>query len=60
MYSLEAISNEKDDFQKAVLNARAFKPLSVKIKANDGSNLKGNQRHPLRRIQVHGQYSRDW
>ncbi|MFN8412429.1 MAG: radical SAM protein [Anaerolineales bacterium] len=40
MYSLETISNEKDDFQKAVLNARAFKPLYVKIKVNYGCNLK--------------------
>ena len=40
MYSLETISNEKDDFQKAVLNARAYKPLYVKIKINYGCNLK--------------------
>ena len=40
MYSLETISNEKDDFRKAVLNARAFKPLYVKIKVNYGCNLK--------------------
>ncbi len=37
MYSLETISTEKDDFQKAVLNVRAFKPLYVKI--NYGCNL---------------------
>jgi hypothetical protein len=29
MYSLEILSNEKDDLQKAALNARAFKPLCV-------------------------------
>ena len=40
MYSLDALSNEKDDFLKAVLNARAFKPLYVKIKINYGCNLK--------------------
>jgi MoaA/NifB/PqqE/SkfB family radical SAM enzyme len=40
MYSLETIANEKDDFLKAVLNARAFKPLYVKIKINYGCNLK--------------------
>lgn len=40
MYSLETISNEKDDFRKAVLNRRAFKPLYVKIKINYGCNLK--------------------
>ncbi len=40
MYSLDTISNEKDDFQKAVLNARAFKPLYVKVKVNYGCNLK--------------------
>lgn len=40
MYNLETISNEKDDFQKAVLNARAFKPFYVKIKVNYGCNLK--------------------
>ena len=40
MYSLDTLANEKDDFQKAVLNARAFKPLYVKIKINYGCNLK--------------------
>jgi MoaA/NifB/PqqE/SkfB family radical SAM enzyme len=40
MYALDILSNEKDDFQKAVLNARAFKPLYVKIKINYGCNLK--------------------
>ena len=40
MYSLETLSDEKDDLQKAVLNARAFKPLYVKIKINYGCNLK--------------------
>jgi len=40
MYSLETISAEKNDFQKAVFNARAFKPLYAKIKINYGCNLK--------------------
>ena len=40
MYSIETLSSEKDDLQKAVLNARAFKPLYVKIKINYGCNLK--------------------
>lgn len=40
MYSLETIAQEKADFQKAVLNARAYKPLYVKIKINYGCNLK--------------------
>jgi MoaA/NifB/PqqE/SkfB family radical SAM enzyme len=40
MYSLDTISNERDDLKKAVLNTRAFKPLYVKIKVNYGCNLK--------------------
>src|SRR5690606_38255967 len=40
MYSPETISQEKEDFQKAVLNARAYKPLYVKIKVFYGCNLK--------------------
>jgi MoaA/NifB/PqqE/SkfB family radical SAM enzyme len=40
MYSLNTISDEKDDFKKAVLNASAFKPLYVKVKVNYGCNLK--------------------
>jgi MoaA/NifB/PqqE/SkfB family radical SAM enzyme len=40
MYNLENISIEKDDLKKAVLNARAFNPLYVKIKINYGCNLK--------------------
>ena len=40
MYSLETISNEKDELKNAVLNARPFKPLYVKIKVFYGCNLK--------------------
>ena len=40
MYSPETISNEKEDFKKAVLNARPFKPLYVKFKVFYGCNLK--------------------
>ena len=40
MYSLETISNEKDEFKNAVLNAAPFKPLYAKIKLIYGCNLK--------------------
>jgi len=40
MYSPESIADDKADFQKAVLNARAYKPIYVKIKVNYGCNLK--------------------
>ncbi len=40
MYNLETLASEKDELQKAVLNARAYKPLYVKIKINYGCNLK--------------------
>ena len=40
MYSLDAISNEKDELLQAVLNARAYKPLYVKFKVFYGCNLK--------------------
>lgn len=40
MYSPETIVNEKDELLQAVLNARAYKPLYVKIKVFYGCNLK--------------------
>src|SRR5258706_15176678 len=40
MYSLEAISNDREEFQKAVLNARAYKTIYVKFKVFYGCNLK--------------------
>jgi len=40
MYSLETITQEKTELKNAVLNARAFRPLYVKIKVNYGCNLK--------------------
>jgi len=40
MYSLDQIATEKDEFRDAVLHARAFRPLYVKIKVNYGCNLK--------------------
>ena len=40
MYSLDQIAAEKDDFREAVLYARPFRPLYVKIKVNYGCNLK--------------------
>ncbi len=40
MYSPESIADDKAEFQKAVLHARAYKPIYVKIKVNYGCNLK--------------------
>src|SRR5512134_3544916 len=40
MYNLEQIATETEDLRAAVLNARAYKPLYVKIKVNYGCNLK--------------------
>ena len=40
MYSPEEIQAQKDDLRRAVLNARPFKPLYVKIKVFYGCNLK--------------------
>src|SRR5215207_7153919 len=40
MYNLEQIAAEKDEIREAVLNARAYKPIYVKIKVNYGCNLK--------------------
>jgi MoaA/NifB/PqqE/SkfB family radical SAM enzyme len=40
MYKLDQIEAEKDEVRQAVLNARAYKPLYVKIKVNYGCNLK--------------------
>jgi radical SAM protein with 4Fe4S-binding SPASM domain len=40
MYNFEQIEAEKDDFRSAVLNARPFKPLYVKLKVFYGCNLK--------------------
>lgn len=40
MYSPESIGNEKEEFKRAVLNARPFKPLYVKFKVFYGCNLK--------------------
>ena len=40
MYSLETITQERTDLKNAVLNARAFRPLYVKIKVSYGCNLK--------------------
>ncbi|MBL8091636.1 MAG: radical SAM protein [Anaerolineales bacterium] len=40
MYSPQTIANEKDELLQAVLNARAYKPLYVKIKVFYGCNLK--------------------
>src|SRR5258706_902297 len=40
MYSLEAISNDREEFQKAVWSARAYKPIYVKFKVFYGCNLK--------------------
>ena len=40
MYNLDQIATEKDEMRAAVLNARAYKPIYVKIKVNYGCNLK--------------------
>lgn len=40
MYKLDQIEADKDELLRAVLNARAYKPLYVKIKVNYGCNLK--------------------
>ena len=40
MYNLPQIAAEKDELRAAVLHARAYKPLYVKIKVNYGCNLK--------------------
>ena len=40
MYNLEEIETNKDELRAAVLNARPFKPLYVKIKVFYGCNLK--------------------
>ncbi|HET7144408.1 MAG TPA: radical SAM protein, partial [Anaerolineales bacterium] len=40
MYNLEQINSEKEEMRQAVLNARAYKPIYVKIKINYGCNLK--------------------
>ncbi|MFN8405133.1 MAG: radical SAM protein [Anaerolineales bacterium] len=40
MYSLPQITEEKDEVREAVLHARAYKPIYVKIKVNYGCNLK--------------------
>ena len=40
MYSPEEIQTQKEELRKAVLNARPFKPLYVKLKVFYGCNLK--------------------
>lgn len=40
MYSLNQISDEKDQFLATILSARPYRPLYVKIKVNYGCNLK--------------------
>lgn len=40
MYNLEQIEAEKNEMVQAVLHARAYKPIYVKIKINYGCNLK--------------------
>ena len=40
MYNLKQIEAEKDEMLQAVLHARAYKPIYVKIKINYGCNLK--------------------
>lgn len=40
MYNLPQIAAEKDELREAVLHARAYKPIYVKIKINYGCNLK--------------------
>ena len=40
MYNLEQIAAEKNELRAAVLHARAYKPLYVKIKVNYGCNLR--------------------
>ena len=40
MYNLPQIAEEKDELCAAVLHARAYKPIYVKIKVNYGCNLK--------------------
>jgi len=40
MYNLEQIETEKNEMLQAVLNARAYKPIYVKITINYGCNLK--------------------
>ena len=40
MYNLEQLESDKDEMRRAVLNARAYKPIYVKIKVNYGCNLK--------------------
>jgi len=40
MYNLEQITAEKEEMLHAVLHARAYKPIYVKIKVNYGCNLK--------------------
>lgn len=40
MYNLKQIATEEQEMRRAVLNARAYKPLYVKIKVNYGCNLK--------------------
>lgn len=40
MYNLEQIETEQEEVRRAVLNARAYKPIYVKIKVNYGCNLK--------------------
>ena len=40
MYNLPQIAAEKDELHEAVLHARAYKPIYVKIKINYGCNLK--------------------
>src|SRR4030095_13591832 len=40
MYNLEEVQAQKDELRQAVLNARPFKPLYVKMKVFYGCNLK--------------------
>jgi radical SAM protein with 4Fe4S-binding SPASM domain len=40
MYNLEEIQNQKDELRQAVLNAKSFKPLYIKVKVFYGCNLK--------------------
>ena len=40
MYNLEEIQSRKEELQQAVLHARPFKPLYVKMKVFYGCNLK--------------------
>jgi MoaA/NifB/PqqE/SkfB family radical SAM enzyme len=40
MYNLEEIQSQKDELRQAVLNAKSFRPLYIKVKVFYGCNLK--------------------